>query len=60
MIGSNPVSCFIGEPFSNFIYLYIIDVNEITKKEWCILTSKRALVALESSLGCMALEIKYK
>ena len=31
--GSNPVSRFIGEPFSNFIYLYIIDLNEITKSK---------------------------
>ena len=57
---SNLVSRSIWEPSSNFVYLYIIDVNENTKKEWCILTSKRALVVLESSLGCMALEIKYK
>ena len=57
---SNLVSRSIWELSSNFVYLYIIDVNENTKKEWCILTSKRALVVLESSLGCMALEIKYK
>ena len=57
---SNLVSRSIWEPSSNFVYLYIIDVNENIKKEWCILTSKRALVVLESSLGCMALEIKYK
>ena len=57
--GSNPVSRSTWEPSSNFVYLYIIDVNEITKSKWCI-TSKRAFVALESNLGCMALEIRYE
>ena len=57
--GSNPVSRSTWEPFSNFIYLYIIDLNEITKSKWCI-TSKRTFVALESNLGCMALEIIYE
>ena len=57
--GSNPVSRSIWEPFSNFIYLYIIDFNEITKSKWCI-TSKRVFVTLESNLGCMALEIRYE
>ena len=57
--GSNPVSRSTWEPSSNFVYLYIIDVNEIIKSKWCI-TSKRAFVALESNLGCMALEIIYE
>ena len=57
--GSNPVSRSIWEPFSNFVYLYIIGLNEITKSKWCI-TSKRAFVTLESNLGCMALEIRYE
>ena len=57
--GANPVSRSTWEPFSNFIYLYIIDLNEITKSKWCI-TSKRTFVALESNLGCMALEIRYE
>ena len=52
---SNLVSRSIWELSSNFVYLYIIDVNEITKSKWYI-TNKMTFATLESNLVYIVLE----